>query len=91
MTIEFDMGHIADYLHETAQERLQNHSHEEHMAEVLQGMGQMTKSILLPEDFKDITKALAFEMLKDDHQREIQTQATNKLMEETEQIKSELV
>ena len=41
MTIDFDMDHIADYLHETAQERLQNHSHEEHMAEVLHNMNEM--------------------------------------------------
>lgn len=82
MTIDFDMDHIADYLHETAQERLQNHSHEEHMAEVLHNMNQLQKSRLLPEDFKDITKALAFEMLKDDHKREIQTQAMNRLLEE---------
>ena len=52
------------------------------MAEVLHNMNQLQKSRLLPEDFKDITKALAFEMLKDDHKREIQTQAMNRLLEE---------
>jgi len=41
MTIDFDMDHIADYLHETAQERLQNHSNEESIEEVLHNMNQM--------------------------------------------------